>query len=593
MLKGLTQYPFIPEIRRYRRRYIIGLVSLVSVDLINVLLPLAVREAVDAFGPRNFHRVVWAGVLYFVLMAVQAWGRYLWRMYLIGSSHLIAQHLRLRLYDHLQRLPLNYYQKVRAGDLMSRATNDIESVRMAVGPGILVTVDAALMFLFIIPVMFYLSPKLAALAFAFYPLVPWITARLGDKIDELFESLQVKMSKMSAYAQESFGAIRLIKSLVQERRVYERFKALSRDYEAEGLKLNRYQAIFSPSLTLLTNFGTFLILLMGGMDVMHGIITVGTFVAFQRFVVQLSWPMEAIGWAVTMNKEGVAAYRRLNEILTASEVNSTLPGDSYPFSVQRLLNVQDLKYRYDGLEGFSLDLTGLTLERGQKIGIVGPVGSGKTTFFNLLLRLYEPPPGTLFFEGQDVRGIPLMRLRQRIASVEQQIVLFSEQVKVNVALGRQGRVSESEIEKAARVASVYEEVLELPEGFSTELGERGVNLSGGQKQRIALTRALVRNPELLILDDCFAAVDVDIENKIIENFFGLYPHLSVCFASHRLSVMPRMDEIWLIDQGVLIAKGTHDSLLRGNHLYQALWEKSERQIERERFDPLAAIELTK
>jgi ATP-binding cassette, subfamily B, multidrug efflux pump len=224
---------------------------------------------------------------------------------------------------------------------------------------------------------------------------------------------------------------------------------------------------------------------------------------------------------------------------------------------------------------------------------VGPVGSGKTTFFNLLLRLYEPAPGTLFFEGQDIRGIPLMRLRQRIASVEQQIVLFSEQVKVNVALGKQGRVSETEIIKASRIANIHEEVLELPKGFSTELGERGVNLSGGQKQRLALTRALVRNPELLILDDCFSAVDVDIENKIIESFFAFYPELSVCFASHRLSVMPRMDEIWLVDQGTLVAKGTHESLLRTNHLYQSLWEKSERQIERERFDPLAAIEISK
>jgi len=579
-------YPFWKHLRAYRHRYLTGFVALMVVDLINVLLPLLVREAVDALTPKAFHRIVWAGVGYFLLMAIQAVGRYLWRVHLIGTSHLIAQKLRMELYQHLQRLPLRYYHRVRTGDLMSRATNDIESIRMAVGPGILVTLDAVLMFLFIIPVMFYLSPKLTLLAFAFYPVVPFLTARLGDRIDTLFESLQTKMSSMSAFAQESFHAIRLIKSLVLESRAHERFNELSRLYEKEGMQLAKYQAVFSPSLSLLTNLGTFLILFSGGMDVMAGVVSVGTFVAFQRFVVQLSWPMEAIGWAVTMNREGRAAYSRMNEILNAPQVESvrSVPKGKQPYD--EILSIKGLERQE---AHFRLKLDHLTIQRGQKIGVVGKVGAGKSTLFHLILRLHEPPIGTVFFQGQDVTSIPLLTLRRQIASVEQHVFLFSENIRQNILLGTD-TVPEEKIRAVTQVACIEGELLELASGFDSKLGERGVNLSGGQKQRVALSRALVREPVVLLLDDCFSAVDVEIENRIIENFFAGYPELSLCFASHRLSVMPRMDEIWLLENGTLLDRGTHASLLKRNALYASLWEKSERQIELEKFEPPTEVE---
>jgi len=595
----LKRYPFWPYLRKHWVRYVVGLVSLIVVDAINVSLPLLVRDAVDAIAPKDYRRVVWAGVLYGVMMLGQAVGRYLWRWYLIGSSFLVATELRSDLYRHLQKLPLKYYQKTRTGDLMSRATNDIESIRMAVGPGILITVDAALVFLMIVPVMFWLSVKLSLLAFAFYPLVPWITIKLGDRIDALFESLQSKLSNMSAFAQESFSGIRLIKSLVLEPRVESRFWNLSKAYEKEAIVLAKYQAVFSPSLTFLTGLGTLLILMAGGMDVIHGVITVGTFIAFQRYVVQLSWPMEAIGWAVTMTKEGVAAHRRLEQVMSAPQVTSV----AAPFAPIRqnrdadeLLAIQDLSYRFDegkGEQNFVLNIPSLQIHQGQKIGLVGPVGSGKSTLFQLILRLYEPAEGNIFFKGRDVLSIPSEELRQQIASVEQQIFLFSEDINSNIVMGIAGKVSASEIERASTVASIQGEILELTKGFETRLGERGVNLSGGQKQRLALMRALVREPSLLILDDSFSAVDVDIENQIIENFFALYPQLSVCFASHRLSIMPRMDEIWLIDAGKIIDTGHHKELLQRSSLYRLLWEKSERMIESAGFEPVAEVEVNK
>jgi ATP-binding cassette subfamily B multidrug efflux pump len=391
ILGHLRGYPFWPYLRKHRRHYLLGLTSLIIVDAINVALPLVVRDAIDAIAPKNLRGVLYAALAYLILMLVQAVGRYLWRLYLIGTSHIIAKSLRLELYDHLQHLPLKYYQRVRTGDLMSRATNDIESIRMAVGPGILVTVDALLVFVMIIPVMFLMSVKLSLLALAFYPLVPLITLRLGNRIDALFESLQVKMSNLSAYAQETFGAVRLIKSLVLESRAEERFRELSKSYEVQGVELARYQAIFSPALALLTNLGTFLILFIGGVDVINGAITVGTFIAFQRFVVQLSWPMEAIGWAVTMNKEGYAAQRRLSEIIEAPQVKEIAADKKFvPLDDHALLTLKDLSYSYpqeNGGQGFRLEVGAAILREGQKVGIVGPVGRGKTTRFNLSLRV--------------------------------------------------------------------------------------------------------------------------------------------------------------------------------------------------------------
>ena len=555
--------------------------ALILVDGINVGLPLMVREAIDGIPEKNVPRVLWAGAGFLFLMVCQAALRYVWRIYIMGTSHTIARGLRLDLYNHLQNLPLARYQTIRTGDLMSRATNDIQAIREAVGPGVLIAVDAIVSFLIFIPVMLYLSVKLTVLALLFAPLIPWITARLGDRIDRLFESLQVKMSNIGAFTQETFGGIRLIKSLVLENRVRQRFLDLSQDYQDEGIRMASYEARFTPSLTVLTHLGTFMILIIGGVDVIQGAITVGTFVAFQRFVVQLSWPMEAIGWAVTMSREGVAAHRRLQQILGIPQVTSVRTP-----AVERkeapLLEVNNLRYAYepngDG-DHFRLKLPQLQVHQGQKIGVVGPVGAGKSTLFNLIVRLYEPPEETVFFEGKDVASIPLVELRQKISTVEQQIFLFSEKVTTNIELGMPGGVDGQEARKVIRTVCMKDEIEELHDKYDTYLGERGVDLSGGQKQRLALARALIRRPRLLLLDDAFSAVDVEIEHRILRNLLAEYPDLTLIFASHRLSVMPSLDEIWILEKGKLVAKGHHQRLLQSVSLYGALWQMSERRLE--------------
>ncbi len=573
-ISWVRKYPFWGRIRPYRGPYILGLLSLLVVDGMNVALPVVLKYAIDALPERRYDRVVQLALLYMGLMALVALGRYFWRVFLMGSSHRIARDLRIQLFDHLQRLPLSEIQAIRSGDLMSRATNDVESVRMAVGPGVLVSVDAVLLFAMIVPVMLGLSVKLTLIAFAFFPLVPWVTAKFGDSIDKLFDSIQAKMARLSALTQESFSSVRLIKSLVLEGPTLDRFLKMSGDYRAEGEKLARVEAPFSPVLSLLTYLGTFGMLYFGGREVLSGAITVGTFVAFQRFVVQIAWPMEAIGWAVTMNREGVAANRRLTQILNLPQVAPVRVAPGPVEAGAPLLEVRKLRFAYPNSR-FSLELDGLRLERGKKIGIVGPVGSGKSTFLNLLLRLQETDPESVYFEGRDIASISLDELRRDIGSVEQQIFLFSETLSQNAALGGRGELNAAELSHLAEVAAIAPEIGALPDGFLTRLGERGVDLSGGQKQRIALMRALGRKPKLLLLDDALSAVDVEVEERILNAFLEHYPYLGVLFASHRLSVMPRFDEVWVMRDGRIVVKGTHQKLLSEDRWYAGLWEKSD------------------
>jgi ATP-binding cassette subfamily B protein len=342
--------------------------------------------------------------------------------------------------------------------------------------------------------------------------------------------------------------------------------------------------------------GTLFILFWGGKDVMNGVITIGTFIAFQRFVVQLSWPMEAIGWSVTMTREGKAAERRIQELLNEPSVQ-----DVYPEVIQKNaameLEIQELVFEYEknNLDRFVLNLSGLEISKGKKIGLVGPVGCGKSTLFNLLLRIYEPPPASCFLRGKDIKTIPLKDLRKRVGNVEQQVVLFGESVLTNLTLGTPHSPGPFQIEKALRLAGVFEEVNKLKDSLNTFIGEKGVTLSGGQKQRIALARALIREPEFLLLDDCFSAVDVEHEQQIIDRFFEAYPSLTILFSSHRLSVMPRMDEIWVMDKGRVISIGRHQDLIKRCKLYRSLWSESEKELERGEgglgINPLQEVEV--
>jgi len=581
MLSAIRTHPFVALLKPYFRWYFWGLVALVGVDAINVALPLVIRDGIDGAIAANRPAVWKAAAFYLGLMAVQSVGRYLWRIYLLGTSHLVAAGMRRDLYARLQRLSPRYHSGARPGDLMSRFTNDIESVRQALGPGVLVALDALVLFVLIVPVMASISWKLTLYAFVFFPLVPWLTARVGQRIDTIFERLQRRMSTLGAFTQEVLSGVRLIKALVQEPEAARRFRELSKDYEREGIGLARYEAIMSPSLGLFTNLGMVLILFAGGLDVLEGTITVGTFVAFQRFLVQLSWPMEAIGWAVTLYREGSAGLRRVREAEAAPPVESVRGPRSHLVGTAGHFDARRLRYgfaRADGQAGFAIEIDSLAVPRGSKIGIVGPIGCGKTTLLSLFCRLEEPPTGCLYFDGCDVAGVPLVELRRRIGAVESNVILFGETVRTNVLLGTTP-LSDEEIRKFAGGVCLEDELNAIPGGLDAVLGERGRSLSGGQRQRLGLLRALVRQPEALLLDDPFSAVDVDTEERIAGWVWRELASTTVLFATHRLGTMPLMDEIWLMDRGTVVGRGSHERLLREHALYRQLWERSERDSE--------------
>jgi ATP-binding cassette subfamily B protein len=493
----------------------------------------------------------------------------------MGASHIIVKKIRFDFYDHLQKLPLSYYQRLKTGDYMSRATNDMESIRMAIGPGVLVAVDAVLMVALIVPAMIWLSPKLTLYTFIFFPLAPIVTKILGKKIEVLFDLLQNKLSEMSAFTQEIFSSIRLVKSLVLESSSKKQFEQISEQYQKQGLKLAKSEALFSPILGLITNLGLFFILWIGGVDVMTGVMTVGTFVAFQRFVAQLSWPMEAVGWAVTMHQEGVAAYHRVLDIFNVPVVNSVVHNAEKNKS-EYLLTISHLKHQFGAGSPFSLEIDKATLAQGEKIGIVGEIGSGKSTLFSLLQRLYEPNAGAIFLGGRDILSIPIKELRANIVSVEQQINLFNDTVFNNVVLGDE-TIPKEKVVDVLKICEVFQEVQNMPHQLETIVGERGITLSGGQKQRIALARALIKEPLILLLDDCFSAIDVEVERKIIDNLLKSYPNITLLFSSHRLSLMPLLDNIWVFGNGKLISQGKHGSLLKQLEYYNSLWSKSEQR----------------
>lgn len=574
-ISWLTRY-----LRQYRRDYSIGLGTLFLVDVINVVLPLTIKWSIDALGARDTSLILVAGLSYLALTFLQSGGRYAWRVYIFGSSYAAANSIRAGLFDKLTTLENRVLSQTRSGDLMSRATNDVDAIRTALGPGIMIAADSVMLLGLMIPTMLFLSWKLTLFSLAFVPVVPWITAKLGIRIETIFEEAQRRMSRMSGYVQESFSGVRLIKSLAIESTVEHRFAAMSGLYRDKAAQLAATEATLSPVLGMLTSVGTFAILLVGGYDVIAGTMTVGAFIAFQRYIVQLAWPMQAIGWAVTMMREGRAAQRRIDDILEKpSAVSSYAKAlDRPPSQPAALLEVHDLAFELGGnVRGFRLAVDHLTLSAHQKVGIAGPVGSGKSIFFNLLMRIDEPAAGCIFFRGQDVREIPLSTLRREIAIVEQTVVLFSETVRENLTLGLDHLVSEDEMWEVLKIAALDREAKTWPQGLDTKLGERGVNLSGGQKQRLALARALLRDPILLLLDDSFSAVDVDVEQQIIHHLLSTRPKMALCFASHRLAILPELDRVWVFDRGAVIANGTHRELLESSVLYQGLWARGARE----------------
>jgi ATP-binding cassette subfamily B protein len=554
---------------RYRRPFVMGVLALVWVDLIDVSLPLLIKETIDALtaGAAASHFVTIAGA-YMVLVLLQAAGRYAWRIQLAGTSFRCDFDLRQSMVGALVRQGPDFFHRHPTGDLMSRATNDLSAVRFAVGPGLVIGMDALVYFLLLPPILIWLSPSLTAVIIAPLVLVPFFVHHIRQAIAARFKVVQAAFSRMSIKIQENLAGIRVVKGYVLARQEGARFDRLGREYVAANMRHAVPDSLFSPTLELMTFVSLFLLLVVGGHRVLAGTMTLGTLVAFQRYLSKMTWPMTALGWSLSLFQRGATSLERVDEVLQAVPSVDVEAGETtgriFP------ITAEGLTFTFDGAAHPAVAEADFTIQAGESVALVGPVGGGKTTLLALLARLHPVAPGQLAFGGRDGNRWQPAALRRHMGVVPQDPYLFSRSIADNIAYGRDEAADREAVEWAAEIASVADEIRAFPGGYDAMLGERGVNLSGGQRQRITLARALIRDPEILLLDDCLSAVDAATEQKILANLRRNRKGRTVVFATHRLSAVRDADQIWVMERGRIVERGTHDQLVAAGGLYAQL-----------------------
>lgn len=566
----------------HKRYYIAGVSSLIVVNTAQLVMPKMIGNLTDLIASGDFVRgdLVRFVLLFLGLALLIAVFRYAWRINIMGTARKMEYTLRNMLFEHLQSLSTDFFNRNKTGDLMAHATNDIHAVRMAFGPGIVSAVDA----LFLTTVTIYMMAKTISLQLTLVALIPLpfmvgIGVGFGKLIHRRFRRVQEAFSLLTDRVQENFSGIRVIKGFARERREEERFEEVNELNVQRNMELVRIHALFHPLIGFCSSIAVVLILGYGGMLVLNGSITIGDFVAFYSYLGTLIWPIMAISWVINLIQRGKASMDRLNSIFyQKSEIEN--PQESALNRLEGRIEFENLTFSYP--TSTEPVLQGITAEiaPGQVVGILGRTGSGKSTLLNLLLRLYDAKRGMIKLDGVDIQDISLEVLRRDIGYVPQESFLFSTTVKENIDFTATGSDLER-VQEYAKIAQVYDNIMEFPQQFDTIVGERGVTLSGGQKQRIALARALIKEPQILILDDSFSAVDTETEEAILQNLRRVFPGKTVIIVSHRISTLKNANHILVLEEGSITQEGTHDQLTAEPGLYQELYQKQllEEQIE--------------
>ena len=575
-------HKLVPYLRRYWRRFAFGSVFLVLATGIQLLSPWILKNAIDdlTLDVTRAKLGLYAGLLVSVAIAGGIC-RFLMRRIIIGASRGIEYDLRNDFFARLQRLPLGYFHGHRTGDLMSRATNDLNAVRMMAGPAIMYSATTSIVLVVSVGLMLSLSVRLTLLALIPLPFVSVAVKAFGSAIYRKSEQIQAQLARLSAVAQETLAGVRVVRAYGREDVEIERFRKSNAEYLNRSRSIVQLQALFYPSMAFFLGLSSVIVLWLGSREVIQERMTVGEFVAFNAYLVMLSWPMIAFGWVTNMLQRGMAAWSRMLEVIE-TEPTIADPGPHPAFASPRDLTgrieFRNLTFAYNGhlvLKGISA-----TVEPGETLALVGPIGSGKSTLVDLLPRLFDPPPGMVLIDGVDVREIPLRVLRGAIGYVPQEPFLFSETIAENVAFGAfpDGADRRGAVEQAVAVAQLDRDIEDFPKGFDTAVGERGITLSGGQKQRAALARALLTDPRILILDDALSAVDTQTEEAILSRLGDVMRQRTSIIVSHRISTVQSADQILVIDAGRVVERGTHQELLAHDGLYAGLHRKQ--QLER-------------
>ncbi|MHB1698748.1 MAG: ABC transporter ATP-binding protein [Acidobacteriaceae bacterium] len=572
--------PLFPYLRRYRQGFFWGGLSAVFSNAIWIMFPQVILRAIDDLNHGvTRHKILVFGSLIVAIAAAKGVFLFLTRWIIIGISRDIEFDLRNDIFASLEKQPQAFYQTHRTGDIMARSTNDLNAVRMLLGPAIMYSANTVLFTIGALFFMLRISPWLTLCAFAPLPLASILVQFYGTRIHERFERIQAMFSDISAKAQENFSGARLIRAFAQEEPEIRSFERANQEYIRRALRLVRLMGMLWPTLEFILGVSLVIALWVGGHEVIAKRITVGDFVAFTTYLVQLTWPMIALGWVVNLFQRGTASVTRIHELLsekpTIDDAEATLPAD---ISLDGAIEFRHLDFAYTPDTPTILHDINLRIPAGSSLAIVGPTGSGKSTLVSLIARMYDAAPGSILIDNEPIRKYPLQALRQNIGFVPQETFLFSETIRENIAFGAP-RATDDDILRAATAAHIGNEIQEFPRGFYTMVGERGITLSGGQKQRAAIARAIIRAPRILILDDALASVDTYTEERILGELRNVMQGRTTIFISHRVSTVRQCDQIAVLVAGRIVELGTHDELLTRDGYYTSLFEKQ--QLEEE------------
>ena len=549
-----------------KRRYIIGILALSLVSVFNLIPPKVIGNIVDKIEAGNLtNSQLFINIIYLVLAAFIMYGlRYVWRVYIFGAAYNLGRILRFRLFQHFTKMSPSFYQKYRTGDLMAHATNDVNAVVMVAGGGVMSAVDASITALVtLFTMVFLISAKLTLIAVIPLPFFAYATNKLGEKNHQSFKEAQESFSDLNNKVQESVSGIRVTKSFGYGNDEINSFGETNKKVFSKNIIASKYNALFDPMVLVFVGLSYTLTLIFGGIFISRGEISVGNLVTFVTYLDMLVWPLQAIGWLFNIGQRGDVSYKRIEKLL--AEENDVVEKENTIPAHNGRLEYNINSFSYVGEETLS-DIK-FAIDKGQTLGIVGVTGSGKTTLLKLLLREYDVEDGSIYLNNHNIKDYKLNDLRSLIGYVPQDQVLFAMSIKENIRFA-DTKYKDKQVEDITKVCGIYDDIVNMTDGFDTIIGERGVSLSGGQKQRMAMSRALIMNPEILILDDSLSAVDAKTEHLILENLKEERSGKTTIITAHRLSAIVHADLIIVMDNGKIIERGTHDQLIAQDGWYK-------------------------